>query len=42
MENLYNIAIQAIQKEKEKKQRVEKEAELDKAFSQVEGLEPEY
>jgi hypothetical protein len=42
MEKLYSIAVQAIQKEKEKKQRVEKEAELDKAFSQVEGLEPEY
>jgi hypothetical protein len=27
---------------KEKKERVEKEAELGKTFSQVEGLEPEY
>ncbi len=42
MEKLYNIAIQAIQQEKEKKQRVEKESELDKTFSMIEGLEPEY
>ena len=42
MENLYGIAIQAIHQEKEKKQRVEKEAELEKTFSRIEGLEPEY
>lgn len=42
MEKLYSVAIQAIQQEKEKKQRVEKEAELDKTFSMIEGLEPEY
>jgi cell division GTPase FtsZ len=42
MEKLYGIAIKAIHQEKEKKQRVEKEAELDKTFSRIEGLEPEY
>ncbi len=42
IEKLYGVAIEAINQEKEKKQRVEKEAELDKTFSLIEGLEPEY
>jgi tubulin-like protein CetZ len=42
MENLYGRAIQAVHQEKEKKQRVEEGAKLDKTFSQIEGLEPEY
>jgi cell division GTPase FtsZ len=42
LEKLYNVAVQAIHHEKEKKQRVEDGAEVDKAFSQIDGLEPEY
>jgi len=42
MENLYSVAVQAINQEKAKKQRVEQGAELDKTFSQIEGLDPEY
>ncbi len=42
MENLYSVAVQAIHQEKAKKQRVEQGAELDKTFSQIEGLDPEY
>lgn len=42
LESLYNIAVQAIHHERDKKQRVESGIELDKTFSQIEGLEPEY
>lgn len=42
IQKLYDVAIQAIQQEKAKRQRVEEEAEIDKTFSQMEGLEPEY
>ncbi|MFY1112386.1 MAG: cell division protein FtsZ [Methanosarcinaceae archaeon] len=42
LEELYSVAVQAIHHEKAKKQRVEEGAELDKTFSQLEGLEPEY
>ncbi|MGB9926869.1 MAG: cell division protein FtsZ [Methanosarcina sp.] len=42
IEKLYNVALQAIQQEKAKKQRVEEGAQLDKMFSQIKGIEPEY
>ena len=42
IEKLYDVALQAIQQEKAKKQKVEEEAKLDKVLSQIEGIEPEY
>jgi len=42
LEKLYNVAVQAIHYEKAKKQRVEEGVEMEKTFSQIEGLEPEY
>jgi cell division GTPase FtsZ len=41
LDKLYSVAVQAIQQEKAKKQRVE-DSELEKTLSQIEGLEPEY
>lgn len=42
LEKLYNVAVQAIHYEKAKKQRVEEGVEMEKTFSQIEGMEPEY
>jgi tubulin-like protein CetZ len=42
LENLYNVAVQAIHHEKAKKQRVEEGSELDRTISQIDGLDPEY
>jgi cell division GTPase FtsZ len=42
LESLYSIAVGAIREEKDKKQRVSEHKELDRAFSQIEGLEPHY
>ncbi len=42
LEKLYSIAVDAIQYEREKKARVEDKKEVDKAFSQLNGLEPHY
>jgi hypothetical protein len=36
------VAFQAIHYEKAKKKRVEEGVKVEKAFSQIEGLEPEY
>jgi cell division GTPase FtsZ len=41
LDKLYSVAVQAIQQEKAKKQRVE-ESEFEKTLSQIEGSEPEY
>ena len=42
LEKLYSIAVDAIQYEREKKARVEDKKEVDKAFSQLNGLEHHY
>ncbi|MGP8321907.1 MAG: cell division protein FtsZ [Methanosarcinaceae archaeon] len=42
LEKLYSIAVDAINQEKEKKIRVNDEKAIDKAFSQIDGLEPHY
>ncbi len=42
IEKLYDVAVQAIHQEKAKKRKVEEEAQLEKIFSQIKGLEPEY
>jgi tubulin-like protein CetZ len=42
LEKIYNVAVQAVHQEKAKKQRVEEGVEMEKAFSQIDGLEPEY
>jgi len=42
LENLYSVAVDAIHQEREKKTRVEEQKEIDKAFSQIDGLEPNY
>ncbi len=42
LENLYAIAVDAIHQEREKKTRVSEQKEVDKAFSQIDGLEPNY
>ncbi|RSD33703.1 MAG: tubulin/FtsZ GTPase [Methanohalophilus sp.] len=42
LEELYHLAVGAINTEKEKKERVQEDKEVDKAFSQIEGLEPQY
>lgn len=42
LENLYSIAVDAINQEKEKKIRIQDKKEIEKAFSQIDGLEPHY
>ena len=42
LEELYHLAVDAINTEKEKKERVQEDKEVDKAFSQIEGMEPHY
>lgn len=42
LEKLYSIAVDAIKEEKAKKERVTENKELDRAFSQIDGLEPHY
>ncbi|MBN1133559.1 MAG: cell division protein FtsZ [Methanosarcinaceae archaeon] len=42
LEKLYSIAVEAIHQERDKKTRVETEKEIEKAFSQINGLEPQY
>ncbi|MEA1984554.1 MAG: cell division protein FtsZ [Euryarchaeota archaeon] len=42
LENLYAVAVDAINEEREKKVRVVEDRKIDKAFSQIDGLEPHY
>jgi cell division GTPase FtsZ len=42
LENLYSIAVDAINYEKQKKERVSNEKEVDRAFSQIDGMDPSY
>ncbi|MGM0771282.1 MAG: cell division protein FtsZ [Halobacteriota archaeon] len=42
LENLYSVAVDAIHQERQKKARVEEQKDIDRAFSQIEGLEPDY
>ncbi|MCL7415577.1 MAG: cell division protein FtsZ [ANME-2 cluster archaeon] len=42
LENLYTLAVEAIQMEKEKRDRMALRKEADATFSKIEGLEPQY
>lgn len=42
LENLYAIAVDAINYERQKKERVENQKDVDRAFSQIDGLDPSY
>ncbi|WP_406658247.1 cell division protein FtsZ [Methanolobus sp. ZRKC2] len=42
LENLYSIAVDAINYEKQKKERVNNDKEVDRAFSQIDGMDPSY
>ena len=42
LEKMYTIAVDAINQERDKKTRVETKKEVEKAFSQIDGLEPNY
>jgi cell division GTPase FtsZ len=42
LENLYAIAVDAIKHERDKKERVSTVKEVDKAFSQIDGMDPSY
>ncbi|MDW7730972.1 MAG: cell division protein FtsZ [Methanolobus sp.] len=42
LENLYSIAVDAINYERQKKERVANDKEVDRAFSQIDGMDPSY
>jgi cell division GTPase FtsZ len=42
LENLYAIAVDAIKYERDKKERVANVKEVDRAFSQIDGMDPSY
>ena len=42
LENLYSIAVDAINYERQKKERVESQKDVDRAFSQIDGMDPSY
>ncbi len=42
LENLYALAVEAIQIEKDKRDRMAIRKEADTTFSKIEGLEPQY
>jgi hypothetical protein len=42
LEKLYAIAVEAINYERQKKERVDSMKEMDKAFSQIDGMDPSY
>lgn len=42
LENLYSVAVDAIKHERAKKERVANDKELDRAFSQIDGMDPSY
>jgi cell division GTPase FtsZ len=42
LENLYSIAVDAIKYERDKKERVSSVKEVDRAFSQIDGMDPSY
>jgi cell division GTPase FtsZ len=42
LENLYSIAVDAIKYERDKKERVATVKEVDRAFSQIDGMDPSY
>ncbi|MDG6243323.1 MAG: cell division protein FtsZ [Methanolobus sp.] len=42
LENLYSVAVDAIKHERDKKERVSTIKEVDKAFSQIDGMDPSY
>ncbi|TKY91997.1 MAG: cell division protein FtsZ, partial [Candidatus Methanomarinus sp.] len=42
LDNLYTLAVEAIQMEKEKHDRMALEKETGAAFSKIDGLEPQY
>lgn len=42
LESLYSIAVDAIKQERDKKERVASVKEVDRAFSQIDGMDPSY
>ncbi len=42
LESLYSIAVEAINYERQKKERVESKKDVERAFSQIDGMDPSY